>query len=654
MRDEMRRSGPRVFGDLLLKGQRVDWRYSLVVILVITGMFSTPLVLGSIRNRVYVAVKEQIEKENNAREISLHLAEDEAQPLDDALIEELKAAFPSIEAVGNHKMVVSVEGPEGSDFLTLQTLDPGDPRSDPLRIVPGVPPDFGFTDLVISDSLGRLLYGESWDASWSDQPGAVTREPLTLRINDLLLTPELRVVARRTLPGRGLYASPAAGAALRRYTKGFGAPELGLPIDEGLVQYSLPKMATGSCTLLLDEADATCDETDRQGLRRRFEEMQLEVLPAPLSRLPAAPGFLAVGVGLREVVDEQGKAIVREARGDCQEILAPHLVDRCSSTLVVPDLAVDLVLERAEGETMTASVIGIPPEAQDLLPGIRELRDLHGTAPPAPDGAIHLTVAIESGLALGEQLGLRLGDESVPARVGGFYACADSEQCPAFAGSLETFRLHNLAEGSIRVQSRDPLVFVPVGIGTEYDEVLVYVPEVEQVEAVSDQLRARYPGYNVQYNVAALDKLRRQDSRLSALFNLTIVLSALFIVLALGALARINIERRSRQMAQMLILGFSRAFVRRLVVAEYLLLTAASALASLGLTAILCLAARTLLRSTTGESSVDSGFQVIIESMNVDPGAFLQVFAVVAVCTWLIAVSSARKAARTDPLNLLD
>ncbi len=195
---------------------------------------------------------------------------------------------------------------------------------------------------------------------------------------------------------------------------------------------------------------------------------------------------------------------------------------------------------------------------------------------------------------------------------------------------------------------------MPAGIGTEYDEVLVYVPEVEQVEAVSDQLRARYPGYNVQYNVAALDKLRRQDSRLSALFNLTIVLSALFIVLALGALARINIERRSRQMAQMLILGFSRTFVRRLVVAEYLLLTAASALASLGLTAILCLAARTLLRSTTGESAADHGFQVIIESMNVDPGAFLQVFAVVAVCTWLIAVSSARTAARTNPLTVLD
>ncbi|RKZ78932.1 MAG: hypothetical protein DRR16_26715, partial [Candidatus Parabeggiatoa sp. nov. 3] len=65
--------------ELLIQGVLVDLSHSIVVILVITALFSTPLILGSIKNRVYVAVKAQVEKENNAREITIQQADADVQ-----------------------------------------------------------------------------------------------------------------------------------------------------------------------------------------------------------------------------------------------------------------------------------------------------------------------------------------------------------------------------------------------------------------------------------------------------------------------------------------------------------------------------------------------------------------------------------------------
>jgi FtsX-like permease family len=643
----------RWFAEILLKGQQVDWKYSLVVVLVITGMFATPLALGSIRNRVYVAVKAQIEKENNAREVSLQVAREEAPPLDDEVVTALEARFPGLDAVGNHKLVVSVEGQQGADLLTLQTLVPNDPRTVPLQIVPGVPAEFGMADLVVSDALGRVLYGQAWDQLWSAGTGNFRGDPLSLRINDLPLRPAFRVVARRRLPGRGLYGSSRLGAALRRYTQGFGAPELGLPLDEGLAEYSLPRLTASRCVLLLPHDDPSCAGEGREQLFRRLGELQLEVEPEAGGYFPPVPGYDRWLVRLTEIEDQEGKAVMRETGGSCREILAPQLVTRCGSAVVLPELTLDLTARRAGDEPFAARIAGADPTLLDLLPEATRLQDLRGAAPPSADGAFDLAVPVESGLRLGEALDLQVAGTLVPARVQRFYACAGTEPCPLFADPLSVFRLENLAQGTIRLASREPLAFVPAASAPEYDEILAYVARVEEVEAVSRKIQSLYPGYTVQYNVAALDKLRRQDSRFSALFSLTIVLSALFLVLALSALSQINIERRRRQIAQMLILGLSRAFVRRLVVGEYLFLTGVSSLAALGLTSLLCLTARSLLHSTLGDGA-GRDFQVIVDAMGVDPRAFFQVFAVVAACTWAIALLSAWRAAQSDPLKLLD
>ncbi len=431
-----------------LEGLRAHWQHGVVVVLVVAGMLSTPLALGSIRNRVYSTVKTQIEKENSACEISLQPASEGAPPLDRNRVAEIERRFPGLEVVGNHKLQVSVEGPEGADALTFQTLEPRDPRSLPLQISPPIPHDFGLTDLVVSDTLGALLYGPAWETLWSSESGEFSGPPLSVRINDLSLAAKFRVVARRRLPGRGLYGSQEAGAVLRCFSHGLGAPALGLPPGSGLSTASGPGFGTTRRGVLLPERDAACGEHQ---------------------------------------------------------------------------------------------------------------------ASPAP-----------------------------------------------------------------------------------FDEVLAYVESAEQVEGTSRELRALFPGYEVRYNVLALEKLGRQDARLTTLFRLTLVPSTVFLVLVLAVLARLDLERRRRRLAQMLILGFSRRLVRRLVVAEHLLLTVLASATAYGLTAALCRVARALLEGSSGDAS-GRDFQMIVDSMSVDPRAFLVVFAIVAACTWGIAILTAHRVAKSGP-----
>ena len=85
---------------VLMQGLLVNWAHSFVVILVISALFSTPLILGSIKNRVYVAVKNQVEKENNAREITIQQTEN--VPLNHEFLKDLSSKYP-YQIIGNLK-----------------------------------------------------------------------------------------------------------------------------------------------------------------------------------------------------------------------------------------------------------------------------------------------------------------------------------------------------------------------------------------------------------------------------------------------------------------------------------------------------------------------------------------------------------------------
>ncbi|MDY7092577.1 MAG: ABC transporter permease [Acidobacteriota bacterium] len=660
MNAEKQRSGAGLLLRFLVAGLRVDWRFSLVVILVITGLFSTPLALGSIKNRVYAAVKEQIEKENNAREIRLELADEAGRKLDDNLIRDLEAEteeFQNLDAVGNRKLVVSIEGPEGSDFLTLQTLEPGDPRATPLGIVPGIPADFGLADLIVSDTLGQRLYGEETWQELSQTGEYPLADNLRLSINELPISAAFRVVARRTLPGTGLYASPQAGEALRRYTSGFGAVEFELPADDALVQAALPQVVTNRCRILLEEADPSCTAEAQSTLERRLRDQHHDLEPSSEIDYPSIDGHQSFLLAPQELFEPGGQNEIRPRYGRCRDIVRPQLIDRCTRAKVVDELHLTLsVVQRdpaeIEDSTRQVELVSLDPEYLGLLDGWQDLRDRFGTLPPTSTELV-FTLPLSENRGIGDRLTITVGDHSLPIRVGSFYRCNPEEPCPWIADPRTVFRLKNLVDGIVDVASLEPFVLIPSGATESFDQILAYAPDVQEVPKIAEHLQEQYPGLSVQYNAAALDKLERQDSRLSVLFTLTMTLSALFLFLALAALAQINLERRSRQMAQMLILGFRRQFVRRLVVAEYVLLTTLSAIASLGFTAVLFAIARSQLRSSPNTSS-GRDFAVIVDSMSIDPKAFLVVFTGVLVCTSLIAMVSARGAAKADPLTLLD
>jgi hypothetical protein len=474
------RSERDVFLRLLFAGQCVDWRHSLVVVLVVTGLFATPLALGSIRNRVYWAVKAQVERENNAREIRLTAQHEEAPPLDAARIAKLEAVSPGLVVVGNHKLMVSVEGPAGRDFLTLEVLFPDDPRSAWLGIAPAVPASFGVGEVVVSDTLGRHLYGnEAWQQA---QERLETLTPLTLSINEHPLSGSFQVVARRTLPGKGLYVSAEVGAGLRRYTRGFGAAELGLPLDEGLVEHALPRLATSSCWLVLP-ADA-CRGGDPARLRTRLAEVGVKVGERLGPILPLEPSFEALGLHLTEVVDEAGSNRVRELRSDCDGLLAPHLAAHCSEALALPELALEVGWEGA-GRAGTTWLRGLPRPLRLELQGAQELASRLGVAPSTPGLAFDLAVPEAWGLAVGQSLLLKLAGQGLPARVQSLYRCPPSSPCGAFAEPMAVFRAQNLQAGLVRVHAVEPLALVPSYDGQDFDELLAYVPSVEQLEAVA-------------------------------------------------------------------------------------------------------------------------------------------------------------------------
>ncbi len=648
----------RLFVKLVLEGQRVDYKHSLVIVLVITGMFSTPLVLGSIRQRVYHAVKEEIEKENNARQVVMHAARETAARLDAGLASSIEAAYPGTRVVGNHKLVVTVEGPESSDLLTAQTWASKDPRHAWLGITPPLERALELDEVIVSDGLGRLLYGEDWDSLWTKD--GFVGGPLTVRIHDLPLLPGFRIVARRTLPGKGIYLSEVATHGMRRYSIGFGAPALDLPIDKELLDLALPKPLAASCTVLFADTDIRCDVAARERLERRFDARQWSRLPMTGARFDTVPGWGGMRVGLREVRASASRTEVQEFEGDCQELIAPHLVDHCQDALIAPDLEATAVFTADGVEARGVSVVAASVKQMGLLPGAAELRDRRGSGLPSED-AIDLMVAEELGLLPGDAAQLEVDGALLPAQVAMLYTCqseagsdrlVEDRDCPMFASLRETTRLRDLAAATVALQSTSPLVFVPVTEGIVFDEMLIYGPSVENIESLVTALRADYPAMSVQYNVTALAKLARQDTRLATLFSLTMFLAAIFVALALGALTRLDVERRQRQLAQLLILGKSRRFVRRLIVGELLLLTSAAAGLAAGLTAGLCAIARSLLAQDGASSNHD--FALIVSSMGLDGTAFVQVAGVVFACTWIVAMISAHQAARTDPLTLLD
>jgi hypothetical protein len=638
---------------LLVQGVRVDLAYSIVVILVITSLFSTPLILGSIKNRVYVAVKAQIEKENNAREITIQQAEAGVQHnLDNEFLTELRSKYPNFHIVGNLKSVVMIEGPVGSQVKTLQTLVPDDPRTEALQIKPKIASDFGLFEVVISNQLGESLYGkEKWPQLWDSESALFTGEPLKLAINDIPLKGQFQVVARQTTPGRNIYASEQLGMALKRYSKGLGAEELELPIVPDQVQYSLPTFETMHCILEFPKNECDSEQQEKIINRLKAEDFLVE------KNQPMVADINRFQVTLTQFDDIKGR--VQPTKGDCEQRLYHH-IQACPSAVVTPKISLEINLAHEHYSTIQLS--GITSGSYDLLPGIEEMADRQGgkkldfwTDGMSKDG-IEMVAPYDANLPLYSVVDLQMADISIPAVVTAYYRCPVGMVCPFYTTPIVVFRLQNMIDGAALFKQgkkgERPIFYpTPQQQRIDYDEILFYANQVEEVEELQEELAKALPGYRVEYNIYAIDKLKRQDQRLSTLFNLTVFLSILFIVLAVGALAKMNVDKRRRQMAQLFILGYSKPFVSVLLVCEYMLLTMLASIAAIGIGSWVFAVTRYFLQSSA-QGTTD--FATIINAMTLDLGAFAMVFIIVVSLTTLVAGYAAYYASKSDPVELLD
>ncbi|HEW97183.1 MAG TPA: ABC transporter permease, partial [Beggiatoa sp.] len=636
--------------ELLIQGVLVDLSHSIVVILVITALFSTPLILGSIKNRVYVAVKAQVEKENNAREITIQQADADVQHnLDNDFIQQLQKNYPDYQIVGNYKSVIMIEGPAGAQIQTLQTLIPDDPRTEALLIQPKVPTDFGLFDLIISDTLGELLYGEEWHTLWHSTQFAGGF--LTLSINDKPLQGQFRIVARQTTAGRKIYASTELGLELKKYSIGLGSTALKLPVVEDQIQYSLPRFETMHC--IVEFPNKQCDAAQQTQIlkRLRAENFQVEETNKLLANINRFQ------VTLTKVDELEGRVKIQPTKGDCEARLSHH-VQPCPSAAVIAKTALKTTLINQSMPSRTIQLAGITYQSYDLLPGIREMENQHGGRrldfweEGITDKGIEMVAPYDASIKLGKA-SLQLEDAIIPAFITAYYQCPEGKDCPFYTTPLAVYRLQNVAEGVATFEQGNQALFLPVNPRIDYDEVLFYGNQVEEVKPLFERLRDDLSGYNVSYNIYAINKLERQDKRLSTLFNLTVVLSVLFILLAVGALAKSNVDRRRRQMAQLFILGYSKLFVSLLLVCEYVLLTALASVTAIGVGSAVFAAARYFLQSALEQHRITE-FTTIVNAMTLDIGAFMNVFLIVISLTTLVAGLAAYYASKSDPVELLD
>jgi hypothetical protein len=656
----LRKNTAANFWMLLVGGQRVDWQFSLIMMLVIGGLICTPLILGSIRDRAYQVHKREVEITNNAREIRISSSGERSKAqLDDEFVAGLAVAEPTAVVFGNFTVAIKPEGPRNVvEVPSASALARKDPRIDVFDIETINTAGLEFRDLIISDTLGRRLYGaEAWEAAWVG--GRFAGPPLRLNYANQTLAGDFQIVGRQKRGRDGLFFSPRLGNELRSISDGLGSPELAVPPNAELVAISLPKLRTGACVLHLPEI-SVCPREARQNLSYDLRSRQHIVEQGSIIArfLGGTQPGMSQTINMMEARDSRDDSAYQPSSANCSDLIGPMVTDHCQQATLM-QLATANVAVRAQdpaNKVTRAQLLGVSPEMFALMQlGIEAPAD----PPIVPrsleaTGVIQVVAPASTGLTRDEPFAVIAGAATLRGRVAATYPCKGD--CRIFADVESTFRLQNIADGLVEVVSGDPLSLRPKRTQIQYDEVLVYPGTVEEVVDLSNRLKALLgDDYRVSPNMIAINNLKRDNARLSAIFLVTVVFALVFLLLSLGALSKINVDRRRRQMAQLLILGVSRWFVRLLVLCEYFLITILSTLFALMVSALLCAGLRMLiLGGYLGEMPTDAGFQRVVNAMEIDPGMFAQLCGIVIICSLAIASMVAMSASRANPIELLD
>lgn len=192
-------------------------RSIIAIALLVASVYSLPLAFVSWVRRVERGFSAQAERNESPREIKISRPNRKGSLLDGNFIRELHEINPRLAVVGNTKVPIQVEGPQGGDSLALQTLAASDPRLAVLGVSPVAPQGLGDNEVVVSDDLGELLFGADWSRLWTADSTESCGVSLKLRLaGHQGGAPSFRVVAHTTRPGRLIFANPTLGAEIRR------------------------------------------------------------------------------------------------------------------------------------------------------------------------------------------------------------------------------------------------------------------------------------------------------------------------------------------------------------------------------------------------------------------------------------------------------
>lgn len=656
------------FLKLLRRGLIYDWQYNLVAILVIAGLVCTPMILGSIRAGAYKIHQQEAATTHNATEIVLTSRGNRVDfPVDESLRQRLADAFSSSTFVGGFELRLRASGPVDRYSDDARAIWKDDPRLKVFRITSDVD-ELDLRQVIVSDFGGRKLFGEAWDTHWKDRPESFLTVNLEINREDL---GDFEIVGRTPYPNRDIYISPKLGAELRRYTEGDGSDVLDLQPTE-LSKLQLPKLRAGSCTAIV-RMDTGCASDDFEefvktvGFSNHLVDKTLD--DSVLNHQFNVGAFFQRNVQFRErqaSLGDEGNLTEFE----CEEALRAKSVQAsCQALVFNPNIAAEVAALSDSGQALSFTLNALSNGFERLLIEDDKL-DLGGLAPEQlvgghsidEDGVarIHLSRAVSDALdvSVDSSLDLIVQGVIVPSQVAHVYDCGEGCR-EGYASPSTVFRLRNLNDKLIEVAATQPLKFRAAQTSTQYDKILIYAENIEAVPTTAAAIQDDVgdAGYLVEYNRRVIGNIKRDDARLGTLFQTTVVFSIIFLILALVSLSRINIERRSRQIAQLTVLGFSFSFVRLLVITEYLVVSAMALLTSLVIAAGLSLGLRNILiaRSSGSDGSgADQAFQRVVNSMKVDPLIFLQLSALVLLCAFAVSAWVSYKLSRADPLELMD
>jgi ABC-type antimicrobial peptide transport system permease subunit len=476
-----------------------------------------------------------------------------------------------------------------------------------------------------------------------------------------------------------VYISKTVAKELRRYSNGLGSGLFNLPARADLVQQSLPPFATSQCVIQLK--NQTCNQQQQQVILDNLKLANYGL--NPIVKTDDRP-LTTVEITLTKK-DNDSK--IEEHQMDCQKTLVSYL-QYCPDTAITPKIAVNTKIDGVDTQ-----LIGINENSYPLLLNSIQLNSTQGGIKPDFQNKAIVNNSIEliapfhkqtevllseqevvpdfydeyfddinigypeeyeqqKNIKLGTETQIIVGNNTIPASIKSYYQCNDIV-CPFYTSDHTVFRLKNISDGLITM-TINPISFLPVKAEVDYDNILFYAHNVEEVTRLKNELQSGI-AKNYTVNITAwyqIETLEKQGKQWSMIFLFTGILSVIFILFILGALAKINIDLKKREIAQLLLLGYSKFFVGLLVIFEYVLLTTIGATLALGVGELFFMAIKWHLENTVDKTDTD--FSVFANSFTIDILAFLNLFGFVMPVTIFIAVVAAYITAKTDPVDLLD